>query len=193
MFDLKVFLFRRMYFPLLLLALSVGHTIMTGGSFSALFAKVPWDRMLMPYRESITRVVDLPDVEQLRIPNSGRYYDLGYHHTYKGGAWVGRIDSRTYVEMTPSLKATMLRLGHLNAFPPVPEASLLTSFGRPFWIAVAVITALLVMWASKLVALFVRPPKDEMAYIPEHVFQQSMSEGPPPNFTDGPRTFGKRS
>jgi hypothetical protein len=115
-----VYLRNRTAFGLIVVALGIGGILQTG----TLLPSKSWDRLLMPFKETVTLVMDLPDVEELRIPYSGRFIDLGYHHTYKGGEWVGRIDRRAYYEMTPQLRALIFKAGKLDRFPPVPDVPL---------------------------------------------------------------------
>ncbi|MEO9873870.1 MAG: hypothetical protein ABJM26_07185 [Anderseniella sp.] len=74
--------------------------------------------------EALVKVVDLPDVPQLKRTD-GKYLDLGYKFTTVGGSWVGHIGSnKNYVKLNEQALQAMLTVARLKKLPPIPNRPL---------------------------------------------------------------------
>jgi hypothetical protein len=76
----------------------------------------------LPFSEEIILVKSLPNVSALAV-GTGAYIDLGYLHTAKGGEWVGRIDRRNYVKLSPSRLSQVMAIGNMRELPEPPALS----------------------------------------------------------------------
>ena len=70
----------------------------------------------------VEKVVDLPDVPELKYKD-GVYVDLGYYHYFIGGGkWVGYIGSSTrYIEFKEGALEALVAAGYLDEIPPEPK------------------------------------------------------------------------
>ncbi len=91
------------------------------GSFSSVASAKKKFALLRFKTESVVKVMDLPDLPQLRTAN-GRYIDLGYKFNPTGGDWVGYIgrDDR-YIKLDQKALQAMLTVAGLKKPPRVPE------------------------------------------------------------------------
>jgi hypothetical protein len=154
--------------------------------------------------EKIILVADLKDRAELRRED-GNYIDLGYLFSRNGDKWIGHIGSSTqYVNLTESKLKQIIKLGGLDALPPVPArptsmeiADLILYL---FWglIAAFVLAAI----AGKFLAGNRKSEDDEIMEhamgLPSSRLQQSYAPAPAstvqPGFDGRPlqTTFGKR-
>jgi hypothetical protein len=191
--NLRRHLLRGFALPLLLISGVVGHSLWVGDPLSKLFPSRSWTRLLFPFRETVELVVDLPDVPQLIIPNLGRHVDLGYLHTAEGGKWVARVDRKQYFELTPYLRDTMLQIGRMRELPPIPATPWTCYLSKPAVAFLSLLVAGLIFLVSKLIAPFVKPPKDESTFLPEEKFQAFITAHNRNASHNGPASFGKRN
>lgn len=69
----------------------------------------------------IVRVLDLPDIAELRR-RDGTHIDLGYKfRKNEGGDWVGYLAARRYVELDPHKLAILMRTAGLAELPAPPQ------------------------------------------------------------------------
>ena len=82
------------------------------------------------HSEEIVKVLDLPDIPQLRRTD-GRHIDLGYKFTSGGGEWVGYVgDDGKYLALSEDAVQMLLVVAGVDRLPPVPERPASTG-GRP--------------------------------------------------------------
>jgi hypothetical protein len=116
------------------------------------------EKLIIPFQENLTSVVDLPSISKLESPRNFSHINLGYHYTFEGGEWVGYIDSCFYYEMTPKILPQILKLANLNALPPVPHRSIFLGFPYYTLFAIAAfaiaVTILLLMGFLQILTLF---------------------------------------
>ena len=73
------------------------------------------------HSEEIVKVLDLPDIPQLRRAD-GRHIDLGYKFTSGGGEWVGYVgDDGKYLALSGDAVQMLLAMAGVDRLPPVPE------------------------------------------------------------------------
>jgi hypothetical protein len=118
-------------------------------------------RLLVPYRESVELVVNLPDVPELHISSLNRFVDQAYLYTYDGGKWVARIDHREYYELTPQLRDMMLQIGRMRELPPVPTTLWTCYLSTPAIMILISPFGIFGALVTKLIAPFVKPLGDK--------------------------------
>jgi hypothetical protein len=81
------------------------------------------------HSEEIVKVLDLPDIPQLRRAD-GRHIDLGYKFTSGGGEWVGYVgDDGKYLALSEDAVQVLLAMAGVDRLPPVPERPASTESG----------------------------------------------------------------
>jgi hypothetical protein len=81
------------------------------------------------HSEEIVKVLDLPDIPQLRRAD-GRHIDLGYKFTSGGGEWVGYVgDDGKYLALSEDAVQMLLVVAGVDRMPPVPERPASTGGG----------------------------------------------------------------
>jgi len=81
------------------------------------------------HSEEIVKVLDLPDIPQLRRTD-GRHIDLGYKFTSGGGEWVGYVgDDGKYLALSEDAVQMLLMVAGVDRLPPVPERPASTGGG----------------------------------------------------------------
>jgi hypothetical protein len=81
------------------------------------------------HSEEIVKVLDLPDIPQLRRTD-GRHIDLGYKFTSGGGEWVGYVgDDGKYLALSEDAVQMLLVVAGVDRMPPVPERPASTGGG----------------------------------------------------------------
>jgi hypothetical protein len=81
------------------------------------------------HSEEIVKVLDLPDIPQLRRTD-GRHIDLGYKFTSGGGEWVGYVgDDGKYLALSEDAVQMLLVVAGVDRLPPVPERPASTGGG----------------------------------------------------------------
>jgi hypothetical protein len=81
------------------------------------------------HSEEIVKVLDLPDIPQLRRAD-GRHIDLGYKFTSSGGEWVGYVgDDGKYLALSGDAVQVLLAMAGVDRLPPVPERPASTGGG----------------------------------------------------------------
>ena len=90
------------------------------------------------HSEEIVKVLDLPDIPQLRRAD-GRHIDLGYKFTSGGGEWVGYVgDDGKYLALSEDAVQMLLAVAGVDRLPPFPSGRL-----RPAAVALTPILMLL--------------------------------------------------
>ena len=80
------------------------------------------------HSEEIVKVLDLPDIPQLRRAD-GRHIDLGYKFTSGGGEWVAVGDDGKYLALSEDAVQMLLAVAGVDRMPPVPERPASTGGG----------------------------------------------------------------
>ena len=76
------------------------------------------------HSEEIVKVLDLPDIPQLRRAD-GRHIDLGYKFTSGGGEWVGYVgDDGKYLALSGDAVQVLLAMAGVDRLPPFPSGQL---------------------------------------------------------------------
>ncbi len=109
---------KRVILPLLL------FLFVTSGISNTALAKNKRFIFFSVKNEVLVKVVDLPDVPQLKRKD-GKYLDLGYKFTTVGGSWVGYIGSdKRYIKLNEQALQAMLTVARLKKLPPIPDRPL---------------------------------------------------------------------
>ncbi len=111
--------------------------------------------------EAIVKVLDLPDIPQLRRAD-GRHMDLGYKFSGSSGEWVGYIGSDSqYLALPTGAAENLAKLAGLDDLPPVPDKPFVGSWGFVDWVYVVLAIGGASFWALK--KFLAREPRVEPA------------------------------